>query len=183
VVVLAVVFGLLSAIDNPARMAFVQEVVGRDMVRNALSLNTTLVNVARVAGPTVAAVLVVTVGIGWCFVINAISFGFVIASLITLDTRRLHPVPPVHRGPGQLRAGLRYAAGVPAIIRPLLMMALVGTLTFEFEVSLPLLAEKTFHGAGTTYSWLIGALGAGAIAGGLYAARSACTGVTRLVTG
>jgi MFS family permease len=181
VVVLAVLFGMLSAVDNPARMAFVQEVVGRDMVRNAVSLNTTLVNVARVAGPTVAAVLVATVGIGWCFVVNAVSFGFVIASLITLDTRRLHPVPPVPRGHGQLRAGLRYAAGVPAIIRPLLMMALVGTFTFEFEVSLPLLAEKTFHGTGTTYSWLIGALGAGAIAGGLYAARSAGTGVTRLV--
>lgn len=105
------VFGLFSAVDNPARMAFVQGVVGRDMVRNAVSLNTTLVDVARVAGPTVAAVLVATVGIGWCFVVNAISFGFVIASLISLDTRRLHPVPPVHRGPGQLRADLRYAAG------------------------------------------------------------------------
>src|SRR6202000_2183880 len=92
-----------------------------------------------------------------------------------------HPVPPVRRGHGQLRAGLRYAARIPAIIRPLLMMALVGTFTFEFEVSLPLLAEKTFHGTGTTYSWLIGALGAGAIAGGLYAARSARTGVARLV--
>jgi predicted MFS family arabinose efflux permease len=69
---------------------------------------------------------------------------------------------------------------VPAIARPLLMMALVGTFTFEFEVSLPLLARDTFHGTDTTYSWLIGALGAGAIAGGLYAARGAPTGVTRL---
>ncbi len=81
---------------------------------------------------------------------------------------------------GQLRAGLRYAAGVPAILRPLLMMALVGTFTFEFEVSLPLLAENTFRGTATTYSWLIGALGAGAVVGGLYAARSARTGVARL---
>src|SRR5580698_2453429 len=181
VVVLAVLFGMLSAVDNPARQAFVQEVVGHDLVRNAVTLNSTLVNVARVAGPTIAAVLVSTVGIGWCFVVNAISFGFVIVSLISLDTRRLHPVPPVPRRRGQLRAGLRYAAGVPAIIRPLLMMALVGTFTFEFEVSLPLLAETTFHGTGTTYSALIGALGAGAVVGGLYAARSARTGVARLV--
>jgi hypothetical protein len=85
------------------------------------------VNVARVIGPTIAAVLVGTVGIGWCFVVNAVSFGFVIVSLLSLDTRRLYPVPPVPRGRGQLRAGLRYAASVPAIIRPLLMMALVGT--------------------------------------------------------
>jgi MFS family permease len=181
VVVLAVLFGILSAVDNPARQAFVQEVVGRDLVRNAVTLNTTSVNVARVIGPTVAAVLVSTVGIGWCFVVNAVSFGFVIVSLLRLDTRRLYPVPPVPRGRGQLRAGLRYAARVPAIIRPLLMMALVGTFTFEFEVSLPLLAETTFHGSSTTYSWLIGALGAGAVVGGLYAARSARTGVARLV--
>jgi MFS family permease len=181
VVVLAVLFGLFSAVDNPARQAFVQEVVGHDLVRNAVTLNSTSVNVARVIGPAIAAVLVSTVGIGWCFVVNAASFGFVIVSLLSLDTGRLHPVPPVPRGRGQLRAGLRYAAGVPAIIRPLLMMALVGTFTFEFEVSLPLLAENTFHGTGTTYSWLIGAMGAGAVAGGLYAARSARTGVDRLI--
>jgi MFS family permease len=181
VVVLAVLFGLLSAVDNPARQAFVQEVVGHDLVGNAVTLNSTSVNVARVIGPTIAAILVSTVGIGWCFVVNAVSFGFVIVSLLSLDTRRLHPVPPVRRGRGQLRAGLRYAAGVPAIIRPLLMMALVGTFTFEFEVSLPLLAETTFHGTGTTYSALIGALGPGAVAGGLYAARSARTGVPRLI--
>jgi len=181
VVVLAVLFGIFSAVDNPARQAFVQEMVGRDLVRDAVTLNTTTVNVARVIGPAIAAVLVGTVGIGWCFVVNAASFGFVIVSLLSLNTRLLHPVPPVPRGRGQLRAGLRYAAGVPAIIRPLLMMALVGTFTFEFEVSLPLLAETTFHGTAATYSWLIGALGAGAVLGGLYAARSARIGVARLV--
>jgi MFS family permease len=180
VVVLAVAFGIFSAVDNPARQAFVQEVVGRDLVRNAVTLNTTTVNVARVIGPAIAAVLAGTIGIGWCFVVNAVSFGFVVASLLSLDVRNLHPVPPVPRARGAVRAGLRYAAGVPAIIRPLLMMALVGTFTFEFEVSLPLLAETTFHGTGTTYSWLIGGVGAGAVAGGLYTARSSRTGVARL---
>jgi MFS family permease len=180
VVVLAVLFGIFSAVDNPARQAFVQEVVGHDLIRNAVTLNTTTVNVARVIGPAIAAVLVATVGIGWCFVVNAVSFGFVIASLLSLNVKNLYPVPPVPRRRGQLREGLRYAAGVPAIARPLLMMALVGTFTFEFEVSLPLLASTTFHGTETTYSWLIGALGAGAVAGGLYAARSSRTGVARL---
>jgi MFS family permease len=180
VVALALLFGTLSAVDNPARQAFVAEVVGRDLVRNAVTLNSTAVNVARVIGPAVAAVLVTTVGIGWCFIGNAVSFCFVIASLLGLDVKQLHPVAPTPRARGQLRAGLRYAAGVPAIARPLLMMALVGTFTFEFEVSLPLLAHDTFHGTDTTYSWLIGALGTGAVAGGLYAARSARTGVTRL---
>jgi MFS family permease len=180
VIALGVLFGTFSAVDNPARQAFVQEVVGRDLVRNAVTLNSTMVNVARVIGPTIAAVLVSTIGIGWCFVVNAVSFTFVIASLLILDTRSLHPVAPTPRRRGQLREGLRYAASVPAIARPLLMMAVVGTLTFEFEVSLPLLATKTFHGTGITYSWLLGAFGAGAVAGGLYAARWARTGVARL---
>jgi MFS family permease len=180
VFVLGLLFGTLSAIDNPARQAFVQEMVSHDLVRNAVTLNSTSVNLARVIGPTIAAVLVSTIGIGWCFVVNAISFCFVIASLLSLDTRRLHPAAVVPHRRGQLREGLSYAARVPAIARPLLMMAVIGTFTFEFEVSLPLLATKTFHGSGTTYSWLLGAFGVGAVAGGLYAARSAGTGVARL---
>jgi MFS family permease len=179
VVVLALAFGTLSAADNPARQAFVSEVVGAPLIRDAVTLNSTCVNVARVLGPTVAAALVATAGIGWCFVANAGSFLFVIASLVFLNTRQLHPVRPEPRLPGQVREGLRYAAAVPAIARPLLMMVLVGTFTFEFEVSLPLLAEKTFHGNATTYSLLIGSLGAGAVAGGLYAARVARTGLRR----
>ena len=180
VVVLGLLFGTLSAIDNPARQAFVQEMVGHDLVRNAVTLNSTSVNLARVIGPTIAAVLVSTIGIGWCFVVNAISFCFVIVSLLSLNTRRLHPAAAVPHRRGQLREGVRYAARVPAIARPLLMMAVIGTFTFEFEVSLPLIATKTFHGSGTTYSWLLAAFGAGAVAGGLYAARSAGTGVARL---
>jgi MFS family permease len=180
VVVLALLFGTLSAVDNPARQAFVPEVVGRDLVRNAVTLNSTSVNVARVIGPTIAAVLVGTIGIGWCFVVNAASFGFVIASLLSLDIRSLHPVASAPRRRGQLREGLRYAARVPAIARPLLMMALIGTFTFEFEVSLPLLATRTFHGTAATYSWLLAGFGVGAVAGGLYAARAARTGIARL---
>jgi len=180
VFVLAVAFGALSAVDNPARQAFVAEVVGHDLIRNAVTLNSTTVNVARVIGPTIAAVLATTIGLGWCFVVNAVSFGFVVVSLLSLRADGLHPAPPLPRRRGQLLEGLRYAARVPAIIRPLLMMALVGTFTFEFEVSLPLLAHTTFGGGDTTYSWLIGGVGAGAVAGGLYAARSAGTGVARL---
>jgi MFS family permease len=177
---LAILFGIFSAVDNPARQAFVQEMVGRSLVRNAVTLNRTTVNVARVIGPTIAAILVSTIGIGWCFIVNAVSFAFVIASLLSLDQTWLHRVPPLPRQRGQLRAGLRYAARVPAIARSLLMVALVGTFTFEFETSLPLLARNTFHGGDTTYSWLLAGLGGGAVAGGLYAARCARTGVARL---
>ena len=147
-----------------------------------MTLNSTTVNVARVIGPTIAAILISTIGIGWCIIVNAVSFMFVIASLLALDVGALHQIPPVPRARGQLREGLRYAARVPAIARPLLMMALVGTLAFEFEVSLPLLARSTFHGGDIAYSRLIGALGAEAVAGGLHAPPPgrARTGVRRL---
>ena len=177
---LAIAFGIVSAVDNPARQAFVPEVVGRSLVRNAVTLNSTTVNVARVIGPTIAAVVIDRVGIGWCFMINAVSFLFVIASLLSLDRAGLHPTPPTGRSRGQVREGFRYAAGVPEIILPLIMMAVVGTFTFEFEVSLPLLARDTFHGGADAYSWLLAAFGTGAVLGGLYAAGTARTGVRRL---
>jgi MFS family permease len=180
VFVLALAFGAFSAVDNPARQAFVSEMVGPSLVRNAVTLNSTLVNVARVLGPTLAAVVVGSVGIGWCFIVNAGSFLFVIASLLALNTKKLHASPSAGRAPRQLRDGLRYAIGVPDVALPLLMMAVVGTFAFEFEVSLPLLAEDTFHGGAEAYSWLLGAFGAGAVIGGLYAAGKARTGVARL---
>jgi MFS family permease len=180
VIVLAVVFGTFSAADNPARQAFVSELVGQSLLRNAVTLNSTIVNIARVIGPTIAAIVIGAAGIGWCFIINAASFLAVIGSLLALDADQLHPTSPTPRGRGQIREGIRYAAGIPEIIRPLLMMALVGTFAFEFEVSFPLLANDAFHGGAHAYSWLLGAFGAGAVIGGVYAADRPRTGVARL---
>jgi MFS family permease len=177
---LGIAFGTFSAIDNPARQAFVSEVVGPSLVRNAVTFNSTLVNVARVLGPTIAAVVIDSVGIGWCFVINAISFLAVIASLLSLNTGELHPTTPIPRARGELREGFRYAAGIPDVIRPLLMMAAIGVFAFEFEVSFPLLAHDTFHGGADAYGWLLGAFGVGAVAGGLYALGNGKTGVAPL---
>jgi MFS family permease len=180
VVVLALAFGTFSAADNPARQAFVSELVGQPLVRNAVILNSILVNIARVIGPAIAAVVIGAAGIGWCFMINAASFLAVIGSLLILDADQLHPTTPAPRRPGQLRDGFRYAAGVPEIIRPLIMMALVGVFAFEFEVSLPLLAHDTFQGGDDAYSRLLSAFGAGAVIGGVYAAFRPQTSVVRL---
>jgi MFS family permease len=180
VLVLAVVFGTFSAADNPARQAFVSELVGWSLLRNAVTLNSIFVNIARVIGPTIAAVVIDAAGIGWCFMINAASFLAVIGSLLVLDADQLHPTTPTRWRRGQLRDGFRYAAGIPEIIRPLLMMALVGTFAFEFEVSFPLLAQHTFQGGADAYSWLFGAFGTGAVIGGVYAAGRPRTGVVRL---
>jgi hypothetical protein len=159
----ALVFGTLTALDNPARLAFISEMVGDRLIRNAVTLNSTLVNVGRAIGPVVAATLVSAVGVGWCFVANAVSFGAVIASLVALNVAQLHPSAPVRRGRGQLRQGLAYARTVQEILVPVAMMALIGTLTYEYEVSLPLFGSGALHGGPTTYSALFAGFGFGSV--------------------
>lgn len=177
----AFAFGTLTALDNPARLAFISEMVGEQLIRNAVTLNSTLVNVGRAIGPIVAASLVSAVGVGWCFVANAASFLAVIASLVALNVSQLHPSAPVRRGRGQLRQGLAYARTVREIIAPLAMMVLIGTLTYEYEVSLPLFGRGALHGGPTTYSALFAAFGLGSIVGGVYCARHPKTGVPRMI--
>jgi MFS family permease len=177
----ALVFGSLTALDNPARMAFIPEMVGPQLIRNAVTLNSTFVNVGRAVGPVVAASLVAGVGIGWCFVANGVSFGGVLVALLTLDTSRLTTGDRVARRAHQLREGLAYSRQVPEILAPLCMMALIGTFTYEFEVSLPLFARGPLAGGATTYSWLMGAFGLGSVLGGAYSTRHAQTGVPRMI--
>jgi MFS family permease len=178
--VLAVILGLNNCFENPARQSFVREMVGADQVRNAVSLNSTMVNAARAVGPAVAGLLIATVGIGACFLVNAVSFVAVVYSLVSMDTTALKPSPPAQRAKGQLRAGIRYVAREPRLGVPLLMMAIVGTLAYEFQVTLPVIAKDTFHGDATTYGFLTAAMGAGAVLGGLVTATRGRTGLRPL---
>ena len=180
VFVIALCFGTITALDNPARQAFIPELVEPGLIRNAVTLNSTFVNVGRAVGPIVAAVLVASVGIGWCFYINAASFGAVLIALLTLRVSALLPAKLVVHAKGQLREGLRYARSNPQLIGPIAMMAIIGTFTYEFEVSLPLLAEGAFRDA-STYSWLIGAFGTGSVIGGLLGLRFPARSRSRLI--
>jgi MFS family permease len=181
VCVLAVVLGLNNSFENPSRQAFVLEMVGPDQLRNAVSLNSTLVNVARAVGPGIAGVLIATVGEGWCFGINAASFVAVIASLVAMDTSKLQPSPPVTRTKGQVREGLHYVARTPDLLVPLLMMGLVGTLAYEFQVTLPVAAERVFHGGSETFGVMTAAMGVGAVVGGLVTATRGRTGMRAMI--
>jgi MFS family permease len=178
---LAVLLGINSAFENPARQSFMLEMVGSEHLRNAVSLNSVLVNVARTVGPAIAGLLIATVGEGACFLVNAASFLAVIASLLTLDLTALHPSPPAGRGPGQLREGLRYVRGDRDLAIPLLMMALVGTLAYEFQVTLPVMARQGLHVGAAGYGFMTAAMGAGAVAGGLLVAAVGRTGLRTLV--
>jgi MFS family permease len=181
IVVLAALLGVVNACDNPGRQAFALELVGRERVRNAVTLNSILVNAARAVGPAVAGVLIATVGLGACFLINAASYVAVLAALVGMDAASLNPSPPALRARGQVREGLRYVAGTGGLLVPLVMLALIGTLAYEFSVVLPVLAQHTFHGGAGTYALLTSAMGAGAILGGLVNAGRSATGI-RAVT-
>jgi len=169
--VIALAGGCMLAFDNPARRAFVSEMVREDDVQNAVTLNSALMTSSRVIGPAVAGVLVVTVGYGWCFTIDGISYLAVIASLLLMRTRDLRPSPRTQRGPGQLRAAFRYIREVPSLWIALVMMTLIGTLTFNFAVVLPLFVEHTLDGTVTQFTMLYAVLSIGSVAGALAAAR------------
>jgi MFS family permease len=175
--VLAVILGLNNTFENPARQAFILEMVGPDEIRNAVGLNSTLFNAARVIGPAVAGLLIAIVGTGLCFLLNAASFVAVVVSLMTMDKSLLTPSVPAGREKGQVREGFRYVAHTPRLVVPLVMMAIVGTLAYEFQVVLPVLAKGTFHGGAETYGFLTAAMGLGAVGGGLVTAARGRTGL------
>jgi MFS family permease len=178
---LAVLLGVNNAFENPARQSFMLELVGTDYLRNAVSLNSVLVSVARAVGPAVAGVLIATVGEGPCFLVNAGSFAAVIASLRTMDRAALSPTAPTPRARGQLREGLRYVRSTPALAVPLLMMAAVGCLTSEFQVSLPVMASRGLHAGPAGFGFMTAAMGIGAVLGGLLVAARGRTGARPLV--
>ena len=167
---LAFVLGMNNCFETPARQAFMLEMVGPAHVRNAVSLNSTMVNAARAVGPAVAGLLIATVGVGICFLVNAVSFIAVVYSLTSMDPKALKPSPPALRAKGQLREGLRYVAREPRLWVPLLMAGIVGTLAYEFQVTLPVLAKQVFGGNAATYGFLTAAMGLGAVFGGLITA-------------
>jgi MFS family permease len=178
---LATLLGINNAFESPARQSFMLELVGPGHLRNAVTLNSVLVNVARSTGPAIAGVLIATVGDGVCFLLNAASFLAVVASLRTMDRGALNPTRPAPRAPGQLREGLRYVRGTPALMVPLLMMALVGCLTYEFQVSLPVMASRGLHAGAMGFGFMTAAMGVGAVVGGLLVAARGRTGTGPLV--
>ena len=181
VYVLAVALGAANAVDNPTRQSFVLEMVGPTHLRNAVTLNSVLVNAARAIGPAVAGTLIATVGVGVCFLVNAGTFVAVIAALATLDRSALRPSPPAPRERGQLREGFAYVRRTPSLVVPLGMMAVIGMLAYEFQVVLPVLARSTYHGGAQAYGFLTAAMGLGAVIGGLGVASRSFTGTRALV--
>ncbi len=172
VYVLAFLLGVVTVFDNPARQTLYVELVGPENLRNAVTLYSTLVNLARVIGPAIAAAVIAAFGLAPCFVINGVSYAAVVIMLWMMRSDELLITPPAPRTKGQFQEGLKYVLGSRVLSSGLLMMAIIGMLTFEFQVSLPLIAQETFHGDAGSYAFLTGSMGFGAVFGGvLFAGR------------
>ena len=163
--------GVMLAFDNPTRRAFVSEMVPEDRVQNAVSLNAALMTSSRIIGPALAGALSVTVGFGWCFLIDGLSYIAVIASLLMMRPAELRTPPATESGRGQVREGLRYVHRTPDLWIPLVMLAVIGTFTFNFAVTLPLMIERTLGGTDATYTAVYSVLSVGSLLGALAAAH------------
>jgi MFS family permease len=169
--VISVFFGLVQIADSPTRQSFVSEMVGKDNVKNAVTLNSTMMNGARIIGPSIGGIIIATTSVGVCFIVNAATFVAVIIALSLMNKSELLPFTPSRRQPNQLRAGFKYVLSEPKLSTTLLMMFIIGTFAYEFPVIFPLFATHVLHGRASTYSSLMAATGIGAVVGGLYTAR------------
>ncbi|MFE1749532.1 MFS transporter [Streptomyces anandii] len=171
VYVAAFAVGLATVVDNPARQSFVSEMVGPGQLQNAVSLNSANFQSARLIGPAVAGVMITGVGTGWAFLANGLSFVAPIAGLLLMRARELHVVERAPRGKGQLREGLRYVAGRPDLIWPIVLVGFIGTFGFNFPVWLSAYADDVFHAGAGAYSLFNTMMAIGSLIGALLAAR------------
>jgi MFS family permease len=156
-------FGAVNCVDNPTRQSFVIEMVGPDRLVNAVSLNSVIIETARIIGPAVAGLIIAGFGVVPCFGLNLLTFVAMLLALWSMDPRALRTPPPAVRKKGAIREGLRHVRRTPELAVPLALMALVGTLGFNFQVALPLLAKFSFGGGAGSYALLVCAMGVGSI--------------------
>ncbi|MCU0270222.1 MAG: MFS transporter [Acidimicrobiales bacterium] len=180
VFVVAAAGGVTMAFDNPTRRSFVTELVPEHEITNAVGLNSALMTASRVIGPALAGLGVQTVGFAWCFALDGISYVAVLAALWAMRPADLHPAPAAPRGRAQVREGLRYVARVHELWVPLVMMTVVGTFAFNFQVVFPLFVTRDLDGTDSSFTLLFSVLSIGSLAGALSAARRSSMDVRRV---
>lgn len=185
ILALSAFLGVINAFDTPARQAFVLDMIeDRADLSNAIALNSSMVNGARLVGPSVAGLLLATVGEAWCFLLNSLSYVAVIAGLLAMRLAAAPPRPRPARVWTELREGLAYGGGFPPIRAILILIALVSLVAMPYTVLMPVFATRILHGGPSTLGFLMGATGTGALAGALYlAARPSILGLGKVTVG
>jgi len=183
VYVFALLLGCVSAFDAPARQTFVAELAGEADLSNAVALNSTSFNLARMIGPAIAGMLIAAVGSGWLFLVNAASFGAVLLSLLLLRVDQLHGRTAAPRAPGRFAEGLHYVWQRPDLRAILLMLFLIGTFGLNFPIFISTMCVSVFHAGASSYGFLTSVMALGSVTGALLAARRAAPRIAHLVGG
>ena len=183
IICLSLILGLINALDIPSRQAFVIDMVEtKEDLGNAIALNSSMVNGARLIGPSIAGLLIATLGEGVCFLLNGLSFMPVIASLLAMKIRPDVSARKNTRVLQELKEGVRYAFGFPPIRSVLLLLALVSFMGMPYTVLMPIFAEQILHGGPQALGFLMGATGVGALAGAMFlASRKNVLGLGRII--
>lgn len=169
--VLAFALGMVKVFDNPGRQSFIMEMVGPEHTPNAVALNSAVFTSSRMTGPAIGGLLIAVVGTGMCFLYNGLSFFAVVAVLLFMRTEELKPSVRALRLKGQIREGISYVWREPDLRLTLVVLAVIGTFAFNWNVVLPLLAQSTFHGGAGLYGAMLSMLGLGAFMGAVAAAQ------------
>ncbi|MEI9936229.1 MAG: MFS transporter [Pseudomonadota bacterium] len=180
---LSVLGGVLLAFDNPLRRSLVPEMVSKEDLPNAVVLYSTIVALSQVTGPALAGALIATVGFGWCFALDAVTYLAVIACLVMMREGELYRQPLRARTGREVREGLRYVASVPRLWISFAMFALIGIFSFNLRVALPLLVTGPLHGAEVAFTMLYATLSCGAVVGTLVVAHRRLVELRHAVTG
>lgn len=167
VYIFAFLFGSAAAFDAPVRQTFVSELVGDEDLHNAVALNSTSFNAARMIGPAVSGVIIATIGTGWAFLINGASFAAVLISLLSLRIPELHPIARASSAKGHFVEGLRHVWGRPDLKAILVMLFLVGTFGLNFPIFIATMAVRVFHADARGYGMLSSIMAIGTVAGAL----------------
>jgi MFS family permease len=181
--VVAGVGGVLLAFDNPLRRSFVSEMVPAEDVPNAVVLYSTVVNVSRIVGPALAGILIVTVGYGWCFLLDAFSYVAVLGCLWMMRPAELKTRPRKPRVKGEIREGFRYVLRRPILWIPFAMLAIIGSLAYNFTVTLPLFVTDSLHGTAGDFALLYSILGFGALVSALIVANRNLVRIRHVIGG
>jgi len=168
---LAFGLGLATVVDNPTRQAFAVEMVGTEGMANAIALNSAVFNLARIAGPAVAGVVIAVLGVPAAFLLNAASYGAVLVGLKLMRTAALHPARRAKRGPGQLREALSYVRARPTLWMPMILVFFVSTFGMNFQVTTALMSRTVFHTGAGAFGLASAMFAVGALGGALVAAR------------
>jgi MFS family permease len=182
ILVLATSLGVANAFDIPARQAFLVEMVGKEDLMNAIALNSSMFNGARIVGPAIAGILVAMIGEGWCFFANAVSYVAVIAGLMMMRVRRPSRKPPSGSPLTQIVEGFRFVGHTHPIRAILLLLGLTSLVGMPYTVLMPVFADRILHGGARGLGILMSATGVGALLAALtLASRTGVRGLGRLV--